>query len=40
MGESLQIIMKTFHTPYHPQSIGKVERLNGILMLKIQNMMA
>lgn len=45
-GEDLQTIMKdvginqAFHTPYHPQSSGKVERLNGTLKLKIQKAMA
>lgn len=45
-GEDLQQVMKelgveqAFHTPYHPQSSGKVERLNGTLKLKIQKIMA
>ncbi|KAM3913063.1 protein NYNRIN-like [Leptodactylus fuscus] len=33
-------IEQAFHTPYHPQSSGKVERLNGTLKLKIQKAMA
>ncbi|XP_073408150.1 protein NYNRIN-like [Dendrobates tinctorius] len=32
-------VEKTFHTPYHPQSSGKVERMNGTLKLKIQKTM-
>lgn len=44
-GEIMQDIMgdlgisQAFHTPYHPQSSGKVERLNGTLKLKIQKAM-
>ncbi|XP_069814013.1 protein NYNRIN-like [Dendropsophus ebraccatus] len=29
-------VTQAFHTPYHPQASGKVERLNGTLKLKIQ----
>ncbi|XP_075699656.1 uncharacterized protein LOC142664468 [Rhinoderma darwinii] len=32
-------IEQAFHTPDHPQSSGKVERLNGTLKLKIQKAM-
>lgn len=32
-------ISQAFHTPYHPQSSGKVERLNGTLKLRIQKAM-
>ncbi|XP_066440839.1 protein NYNRIN-like [Eleutherodactylus coqui] len=32
-------VEQAFHTPYHPQSSGKVERLNGTLKLKIQKAM-
>ncbi|XP_075704128.1 protein NYNRIN-like [Rhinoderma darwinii] len=32
-------ISQALHTPYHPQSSGKVERLNGTLKLKIQKAM-
>ncbi|XP_077125510.1 uncharacterized protein LOC143782200 [Ranitomeya variabilis] len=45
-GEIFQNVMKMlgvenqFHTPYHPQSSGKVERLNGTIKLKIQKAMA
>lgn len=45
-GELMQNVMQElgveqeFHTPYHPQSSGKVERLNGTLKLKIQKMRA
>ncbi|KAM3918957.1 uncharacterized protein RB166_013697 [Leptodactylus fuscus] len=33
-------IEQAFHTPYHPQSSGRVERLNGTLKSKIQKAMA
>lgn len=33
-------IGQALHTPYHPQSSGKVERLNGTLKLKVQKAMA
>ncbi|KAM4038679.1 uncharacterized protein ACNLHF_017055 [Anomaloglossus baeobatrachus] len=38
MQNAMQMLRVTqaFHTPYHPQASGKVERLNGTLKLKIQ----
>ncbi|XP_077117311.1 uncharacterized protein LOC143773896 [Ranitomeya variabilis] len=45
-GEIFQNVLKMLgvesqlHTPYHPQSSGKVERMNGTLKLKIQKAMA
>ena len=43
-GQIIWALVKTlqtswnYHSPYHPQSSGKVERTNGILKLKISKL--